>query len=363
MPSEYRYNRVTKYKAIMRLAQPMHVGGSEGKEEVMVHPVDGKPFVQASGLAGSFRSYAEKVHPDLAEVLYGAQKNSDQYMPGRVRFDDGFFSGSMESTAGRNRNPLLELRPHVRIDRETGGAFSSLKKGTDRSAGSKFNLEYIGAGALLTFSFYCLGRDGEDEANSLLVETLAAFDRGILQIGGEKSNGCGFVKVERFLKKAFDLTDPKGRNEWAEEEQIPDQKMEDMTDSVARCTVRRAQDVQIFVNGHTDSLLVKAITVRDSEQSGKDVPDAENIRNAAREYIVPATSFKGVIRARMEKIAGYLDQEKKTKAYRELVERVFGKAPQEQEDGMSGSICFYDAVVGDRAKNDMAAICILSAPI
>jgi hypothetical protein len=90
--------------------------------------------------------------------------------------------------------------------------------------------------------------------------------------------------------------------------------------------------------------------------SGKDVPDAVNIQNARKDYIIPGSSWKGVIRSRMEQIAGYLGEQHpdNRKNYEKLIQNTFGVPGEGKEAGAAGNIRFSDSVVGERMENDMA---------
>ena len=72
-----------------------------------------------------------------------------------------------------------------------------------------------------------------------------------------------------------------------------------------------------------------------------------NIRNAAKQYIVPGSSLKGALRSQMEKIASYIDNQR-------IIDETFGTAGNSQNGGRAGNIVFYDTVVGNREDNDLA---------
>ena len=95
MPSEYRYHKVDKYVITAKLTQPMHVGSaSDDPAAVLMHPVTGYPFIQASSIAGACRSFLEKSKRDCkADVadLFGIGKPDDNGGLDRLKFTDGYF--------------------------------------------------------------------------------------------------------------------------------------------------------------------------------------------------------------------------------------------------------------------------------
>ena len=339
MALDMKYQKVVKYLVTAVCAQPLHIGSASGeKEEVLVHPTDAMPFIQASSLAGVLRQYYVKTYgEERAEGLFGARRfeTDANALDGasKVRLSDGIFSGE---------NLLLELRPRVKIDPETGTCDSGAIKGTNRQAGHKFNMEYIGAGAEFRFVIYLY----DESFQADLEEVLAAVHQGSVQFGGQKSNGCGFMKLKSLKRKVFDMTRKEDRAGWADEEKLAERAYEDIFDGL-KTPARTAMAYEVTVSGSTEGeLLVKSIAVQDS---GEGAPDSMNIRNAAREYIVPGSSLKGAVRNQMERIASYIGNE-------DVVPATFGRTKDAQDSGTAGNIVFYDTVVGKTEDNDGAAV-------
>ncbi|MCM1057449.1 MAG: RAMP superfamily CRISPR-associated protein [Firmicutes bacterium] len=330
MTGNMKYQKVIKYLVTAVCTQPFHIGSASGdQEEVLVHPVSNVPFIQASGLAGVLRQYYGKIHGEAqAARLFGDIRSGENTDSGsgasRVRFSDGLFS---------EEHLILELRPRVSIDPKTGTCAGSTIKGTDRQAGHRFNTGYIGAGAEFGFSVY-LYDDGFREE---LEETFSAVHQGNVQFGGQKSSGCGFMELKSLKRKAFDMKKAEDRRQWADEDSLGDDAYEDIFHEM-QTPAASAAAYEVTVTGSTEGeLLVKSIAVQDY---GKDAPDSMNIRNAAKEYIVPGSSLKGAVRSQMEKIASYLGNGS-------VMEETFGE---------TGNIVFFDAVVGNREDNDQAPV-------
>lgn len=334
-----KYQKIIKYLVKAVCTQPLHVGGAFGdKEEVLVHPTDGIPFIQASGLSGVLRQYYVKQHGEKqAERLFGTKRfeedSNSSDGASKVRFSDGIFS---------EKNLILELRPRVKINPATGTCDKSMKKGGNMQAGQKFNMEYIGAGAEFEFSIYLYDESFQKE----LEEVLAAAHYGGVQFGGQKSNGCGFINLKSLKRRKFDMTQTEDRRKWADEEKLADFEYKDICSDM-KAPEQMSMAYEVTVTGSTEgALLVKSIAVQDY---GKDAPDSMNIRNAAKEYIVPGSSLKGTVRNQMEKIASYIGNDT-------IVEETFGEAGKSQNEGRTGNIVFYDTIVGNKKENDLARI-------
>ena len=338
MSKKIQYSNVVKYLVTAICTEPLHIGSATGeKETVLLHPVDGKPFIQASSLAGVFRNYYEKRN-GLKEMqeLFGVSElsensNASDYTS-RVSFSDGMFVN----------NVTLELRPRVKLNPMSGTCDTSIVSGTEESVGHKFQMEYIGAGAKVIFQVYLY----DTKKREKLEEIFSAFSQGIVQIGGQRSNGCGYLQIEKLCLKEFNLKTQGGREDWADEDSLQLEKYTDITKKI--CEKRIVEDVYEFeIYGKTENeLLVKSIAVT---EYGENTPGCMNIQNAKKQYIVPATSLKGAIKSQMKKIAGYLQCES-------LILEAFGTGKGKDTEGMAGCLRFYDTVIGKKEENDKKAL-------
>lgn len=338
-----KYQKIIKYLVTAVCTRPLHIGSASGdKEEVLVHPVDGKPFIQAASLSGVMRQYYAKTHgEEAAEGLFGARRfeTDENAMAGasRVRFSDGSFCGN---------NVMLELRPRVKIDPVTGTCDAGSVTGTNRQAGHKFNMEYIGAGEVFRFSAYLY----DENCQAALEETLSAIHRGEAQFGGQKSNGCGLIRLQHLKRKTFDMTLQSDRRKWADEDTLAENEYKDILSDIisqGQGVEKTAVAYEVTVTGCTEGeLLVKSIAV---QEFGEGAPDSVNIRNAAKDYIVPGSSLKGAVRNQMERIASYIGNAS-------VIGDTFGCTGNSEDEGRAGNIVFYDTVVGNREDNDRAQV-------
>lgn len=327
---------IIKYVITAECVTPLHIGNEVGsKEEVLIHPVDDKPFVQASSIAGAFRSYYENYgKKENAKNLFGGmdEENADtELIESRIRFEDGKF---VEKSGG----VYMELRPHVSIDPETGSGSSSIVKGSLIKAGHIFNSEYIGAGAKIQFAFYVYGAENEQEVEKIL----KAFHAGEILLGGQKSNGCGVCKIEKALQKHFNMKDPSDRKLWLKEDALEETEYDNITDHLSGADLE-AYAYEFIVDATTEGkMLIKAIAVEDY---GDGASDAVNIKNARKEYVIPGSSLKGAVRNHMEQIAERLHQ-------KTVIKDTFGSAGNGEDLGQSGNIIFRDTIIGDKEDND-----------
>lgn len=341
-----KYDKIVRYIVTVQCNGPLRIGSAVGsKEEVLVHPVDNRPFVQASSITGVFRNYYKNLSGAKTDALFGAPEKENSQKDketkevkestwSRIKVSDGTFIEDKESSF------KLELRPHVKINRSTGSVDAAEIQGTNKKSGQKFNMEYIGKGSKFQFTLdvYVQNGDGLDKETERI---LAGLKAGALQFGGKKSSGAGNVVLTELKYKAFDLTSKAGRQEWICAE-----------DNCSYCNYlnelpalsEEAFAYRVIVSGKTEgSIQVKGIAVSDF---GKNAPDSQNMQNAIGEYIVPGSSFKGSTRNQMEKIAEYLKKDS-------VVIDTFGYSGKGEKDSKSGNIVFYDTIIGEKEENDM----------
>lgn len=335
------YDKIIKYVVEAECTEPLHIGSADGDtESVLIHPIDHVPFIQASSIAGVFRVYFEQVYKsNETENIFGDRtftENSNASEKGsKVRFTDGIFFNE-------GRDLKLELRPRVSIDPVSGTCKESLLKGSHQKSGHKFNMEYIGAGARFRFQVYLYDKEYKNKIEDIF----AAMNQRMIQFGGQKSNGCGYIKVQHLLCKEFDMTKINDRQQWYEEDELKEQDYTDITKELSGDPCLK-NAFEVAVEGCTEGeLLIKSISV---SEVGKNAADSENIRNAKGDYIVPGSSLKGALRSQMEKITAYLQE---NGAFCEdIIDDAFGKKSMADQKGRTGNLFVCDTVVGEQSKN------------
>ena len=315
------YDHIVSYQITAVCREPLHVGGNDGRTGgILVHPVKNIPFIQATGLAGAMRDYLSD-EPELQKQLFGSSADGGDN-GSKVRISDAFFTGNVVDT---------ELRPRVKINRETGTCQSAQTKDGQNWSGQKFETESVAAGSEFTFTLYLY--EWEHEYEPTMERILGALHAGNIQLGGQKSNGCGYIAFRQVLKTDYDMTKAEDRKLWAGESKAGVSILETLKQQISTLDQR----IHFELLGEADSaILVKSIAVRDY---GEEAPDAEQMRTADGRLLIPATSIKGVLRSQMEKIA----------KFRQLpeteIEAIFGKNAEKDEKGFLGCIHFIDAIL------------------
>ena len=145
--AEAVYSLVERFEIDAECASPLHIGSAEGKSEnVLIHPIKRTPFVQATGIAGVFRTFYEKQFGlDETKALFGDFEVGDELNGSLIKFSDGFFD---------KKTVKFELRPRLKINEETGTCSESKTSGGGTKSGHKFEMEHVGAGSRFHFSVH-----------------------------------------------------------------------------------------------------------------------------------------------------------------------------------------------------------------
>lgn len=333
MASMFRYDRIVKYLVTATCTEPLHIGnGGNMDGQVLVHPADKMPFVQASGISGTFRSYYRMAYgEEEAARLFGSenQEGDSSRQECKLRISDGKLCRD---------KIVMELRPRLEIDPQTGTCASSNVQGSGREAGHKFGMEYVGAGAQVEFSVYLY----DTGARNKLESVFSAIQCRQIQLGGQKSNGCGCLQIDELKYREFNLACGEDLALWMREDELGEGAYHSLPVlPVAPCLVYA---YEITVTGATEGeLLVRSMMAADRNSIKL---HGGNIRNAGGDYIIPGSSLKGAIRSQMEKIASWLDA-------KDIIWDTFGIPGEEGKEGKGGNIRFFDTTVGHKEKNEL----------
>lgn len=282
---------------------PLRTGNAENDPQQVLYRADGRPMLQASSLAGALR---ETLPDEEAKLLFGTQEQE-----GSVLVSDLLFDG----------NARVVMRPRVRMDPVTGCA----------SDGAKFDVAHLESGSRFSFALVWRGMaDQAEESARLLNALLAALDNGTVRLGGQKSNGFGWVQLTDVRVRRYDLFQASDRDAWLEDE---DESVPSAAVPVTLPACPPARTV-FTVQVRLKDFLVKAPAPGTKE--GRSV--AVNLREQGR-AILPGSSLKGAMRAHLHRI---LPACPATAASQETL---FGAGASSDKEGTPGRLQVSDAVL------------------
>ncbi len=295
------FTYAVRYHVTAHCLTPLRTADADGDTEKILRGIDGCYMLQGSSISGALRSWTT-AHEGaaLAEMLFGTQN-----APGSLIISDGHFT----------EEARLVIRPRLRIDGRTGSAAN----------GGKFDLAHIGTGSDFVFTVCWLGEKDEAFVTSVIERILAALHGGEILIGAEKSNGFG--RVSLYVKKQiYDMVQSADRERWLSE--IEDGK------ALALPELEKKPVILLTLKGTADSLLVKAAAAK--------LENGRNITLNLTEVgipVIPGSSVKGVIRARAEMIASYLNLPDS------VTETLFGCGARDGDNGQAGILRFEDVML------------------
>ncbi len=307
------FMRAVRYWVEAVCLTPLRTGGADGAADTVLRDWTGRPFIQGTSLAGALRGWLADRDPCQVEALFGSQQQS-----GSLMVSDGLFEVAAEQ----------QTRPRLHINGATGTA----------ADGGKFDVAHIAAGSRLTFTLTWLGSEETLEQTGAVEQMLAALHAGEIRLGAQKTNGFGRVSLA-VQKRSYRMEDEGDRTAWLEDR-------EDGT-PLALPKLTSGGQVVFTLTGRADSILVKAGAreMRSSPKGGNrnvTVPLRENGR-----AILPGSSVKGAVRARVTAIAELLGLEKA------VTEELFGRMNRRGENpdnGLPGKVRFEDAVLSGQSQ-------------
>ena len=299
---------ITLIKAEIMSLSPLFI--SDGEEEILMDNESGMAYLPATSIAGSFRAYLKSIDENYKE-LFGVQ-NKESSMMSSVYISDAF--------AKIHR---LERRDGVRIDSETGS----------HVYGAKIERLYLGDGIKFQLVFEIHSqRNKNQEFKQMLYKCLKALDKGFIRFGGNKSNGLGNFEIVKTEEIEFNL---ENKEEWLSYLKKDYAKGRDIKAGIENSYIDDIY-VEFIIKGKlTSPLLIKSSETYDPE----DVDD-KSIKSGEK-YIIPGSSFKGVLRHRVETIANYFGSINEAR-------EMFGTIQSEKEKHILSRVFVSESVIDNK---------------
>ena len=369
---------ITRYDLCIRSTGMLKIGDEDN--DVLVDAYSGEPMLPASGVVGAIRACLTKfcaetdsASDDEQEAESNAELRRNMETSKRMLHSlfgdsagnksrlfaqDGRFHRSTDTV--KHEDVLMEYRERVRIDSRTGTSFD----------GGKFHVDALASGQEFDLTFVLESRDEEEKQAhcDLLEQAFTAMNQGAVRFGAQKTNGAGTFEILSAFKVEYNLHDESDMEKYlldaggvsATSNQQDGSKSSGNTRSTSNDVVAHKRGKNILpqlqagsVHSHAAIFTAEVRTVTPLMVGGVDVhqsdeADKQSVQNAHKEYIVPASSFKGVLRAQCEKIAEYLN----LPAF--FTEEIFGREGKGALDGKqngAAGILFAEDVILYGAKS------------
>jgi len=258
--------QIHEWMFVLVSKSPLRIGTDDGD---LLLDDDGRPFLPGTSWAGACRAYMISLD-ESHQALFGAQGTGGVQQGSRLIFSDGICVTPQP----------FEVRPRVRLDRETRTVHRA-----------KFEQLMVAAGARFKVKLTLRTDDPEDRKTVELM--LDALNRGFIRLGAYKSIGGGKVQITDGRYVCYDFTN-RGDLEAYVEKSKPHEPWS--PNPAANFDV-----LNMDIKGELASpLLIAGQYPHDSSK-----PDRSPIQasyDGQWRYIIPASSFKGALRHQVARV-------------------------------------------------------------
>lgn len=284
-------------KAGIKSLSPLFI--EDGAGNFLIDEESGMAYLPATSIVGSFRAYLKSIGEDYT-TLFGEQ-NENKSVMSSVYVSDSF-----------SRVRATERRIGVKINAISGS----------NDHGAKIERFYLSPGLTFDLEFEIHSDDVKigTEHKKMIYKCFKALNESYIRFGGNKSSGLGNFELENIKEIEFDLSK---KEEWLrylmKEYSSIYNKNNEIMDRIEQIKLEESF-VKFTISGRfTSPLLIKE--PESFEANGEDYKSIKSGDN----YIVPGSSFKGILRSRIEKVANYFGSIDEAK-------EIFGTIKLEEKD-------------------------------
>jgi CRISPR/Cas system CSM-associated protein Csm3 (group 7 of RAMP superfamily) len=313
------------YRFLLISTGPLHIGDDDG--ELLIEENSGRAVLPGTSFIGVLKAYAKKNEEEqLVSELFGSDRPADQKIASSLKIRDMV---SKEQAA-------IEYRPSVRIDGRFGSADDQ----------GKFEHVFVAAGTRFQGEFYVSAETEKqsEQFHQIACNCIAAINHGFIRFGAYKGIGGGLMKAENFRYSIYDLfkIDDFFLLFSRKDEQEKMSRFEDI--NLPEAAGKQEYKFSLSVRFDAPMLIRGDASVEQSlDDTASKHLDAAPIRSSDGKYIIPGSSWRGVLRHQMERILGYYGQTS-------LLDDIFGNSGDKNPS--SGKIYVSDALItSDRSAD------------
>lgn len=334
----------------LRTLSPLRIGSGEndGLTDILIlKNKQGKPFIPGTSMAGVLRSSISDIYgEEAAEALFGKVNGKDAAQS-LVNISDVVLTSKG-----------IVVRDGVAIDELTGVA----------KTGAKFDFEALERGATGDLTMEITIRQ-QNVANPIdlcyvhneyavngdcygeLAATLADLLTGGVSVGALTTKGYGKIADKEAVKVYdFDFTEPKAAERWLT--YISEDKLQAASYVGKGASTFAPDNFYLEANcALQGALLIRDFDVDDAKQEGDATLSAVQLKSGD-DYVIPGTSWKGVLRSRAYKILLQLTGYDEASARRWLNE-IFGFANDTERSGKRSKLSVEETYISPHTLTAM----------
>ncbi len=263
-------------KGKIKLISPLLIGSGEkdNSDIDVLRDINNKPFIPATSFVGIIRNFIRSQDEKL-EPFFGFAEQS------LIRCSDLKLVNDSKSK--------IVVRDGIRVDNKTGLVEDK----------SKYDYEVIEPGAF--FNIYIeadVRNEKKDELRKLFTLLIKGLNKNFITLGAKTNSGLGKIEANNLELFEYDFSNKNDVLNWVKKEN-------GRTSELTNDEPKAMHDFEMKINLKLrNSLIVK------SYPGSPEMPDAVNITSNGKN-LLPGTSIKGALRARMERILNTIGTDSK----------------------------------------------------
>lgn len=296
------------FRISLKLDSILRISGGGDDEYNLVKNGDGRYIIPATGIAGAIKNYIKSECPKDCQELFG-----DMGHDSVVTYYDSICE-----------NVNIETRKGICIDARYGVA-------EDRKL---FTNYYIGQGMECELKIQCNVEDKDREKTVQTIKKIvAAISSGRIRFGSKKTDGAGVFQVTGAVHTILDMADDKDRSYYIEN---------NVLSIFLDCKEPLVSDDSKMSNWRSFVLEAKipnGLLVKSGDRENRASVNMSKEVDHKKEYYIPASTIKGIIRSYSEKIAEYM------KIPSDNLTVIFGNDNAEKKEMRAGTVYVEDCVL------------------
>lgn len=285
----------------LKTQSPLRIGSgaNEGLTDILIlKDKQGQPFIPGTSLAGVLRSEIAAIYDEkAADKLFGSidGRDSNQSMLN--------ISDVVLTSKG------IVVRDGVAIDELTGVAktgakfdFEALERGAAGDVLLELTVRKCDEAKPLEITYQHNAYSVKGDCYGEMAATIADLLTGGISVGSLTTKGYGKIAgAEAVSVYDFDFTQAKSAEQWLA--YISDEKLPQAAYTGKAEAVKAAENFYLEVGcALQGALLVRNFDVDDSKQNKEEATLSAVQLKSGEDYVIPGTSWKGVLRSRAFKI-------------------------------------------------------------
>lgn len=295
---------ITCIEANIISTSPLHIGDDEGN--ILINNENNMAYLPATSIAGAFRSYLKSIG-EKDNLLFGSHE--------KTQMSKIFISDAYATVKEYTR------RDGLRIDGETGANIY----------GSKIEKLYLDEGLEFNLRFE-INEDyhNDKDLKIMIYKALNGLNKSFIRFGGNKSSGLGIFEVQNVSEIEYKLSDLDDLSKYLKREE---KVKVDITNKISTMDIDDEYVEFTMKGGLSTPLIIKA-----PKSFKRDKADDTSIKTGSEKYFIPGSSFKGIVRSRVETIANHFGS-------RDKALELFGQVKGNGKENVLSRIFVREAII------------------